>query len=182
MDAETFARLVAETGDKAYNFAWRLAGNEADARDLVSEAYARAFEGSGRYDPTRPFGAWLLTILRHVYLDALRRAERGRTLSLDMPLSEDAPAWADALPAPDAPLDEELGRAESLDLLSRALKALAPHYRAAVTLCDVEGLSYEEAAEVMDVPVGTVRSRVHQGRVKLREAYEEAERTHGRRS
>lgn len=185
MDAEDFARLVVETGDKAYNFACRLTGNEQDARDLVQEAYARAFESSDSYDLSRPFDSWLLTILRHVYLDAMRRVERARTVSLDAPLPGDAEpgeSWESVLPGGDEPAGDALAGRESLDLLQLALERLAPHYRAAVTLCDIEGLSYEEGAKVMGVPVGTVRSRLHEGRVKLREAYERVEKTAGRMS
>ena len=71
---------------------------------------------------------------------------------------------------------------ESLDLLQRALARLPTTYRSAITLCDVEGLSYEEIAQVMEIAVGTVRSRIHQGRVLLRRAYEELERSGGRLS
>jgi len=71
-------------------------------------------------------------------------------------------------------------RRESRDLVQRALERLPTTYRSAVTLCDVEGLSYEEIAKVMEVPVGTVRSRIHQGRLLLRRAYEELEKSGGR--
>jgi RNA polymerase sigma-70 factor (ECF subfamily) len=73
-------------------------------------------------------------------------------------------------------------RKESLDLLQKAMTRLPTTYRSAIALCDIEGLSYEEIAVVMEIPVGTVRSRIHQGRVLLRKAYEELERSGGVKS
>ncbi|MDE2489640.1 MAG: sigma-70 family RNA polymerase sigma factor [Elusimicrobia bacterium] len=182
MDAEAFAGLIAQAGDKAYNFAYRLAGNEPDARDLVQEAFTRALEHSDSYDQSRPFDSWLLRILHNVFLDAMRRHSHARTVSLDAPAPVEDAGWADLLPE-DAPLPpDELSRRESADLVQEALKALPTPYRSAVALCDIEGLSYDEIAKVMAIPVGTVRSRIHQGRLLLRKAYEELESRGGTRS
>jgi RNA polymerase sigma-70 factor (ECF subfamily) len=180
MDAQTFAGLIARAGDKAYNFAYRLAGNEPDARDLVQEAFTRAFEHAESYDKTRPFDAWLLRILHNVFLDAMRRHSHSRTVSLDAPAPVEDSGWSDLLPG-DEPLPaDELVRRESLDLLQKALQRVPPLYKSAVVLCDIEGLPYEEIARVLDVPVGTVRSRIHQGRLLCRRAYDELEKKGGR--
>ena len=180
MDAQTFADLIARAGDKAYNFAYRLAGNEPDARDLVQEAFARAFEHADSYDPTRPFDSWVLRILNNVFLDSVRRHSHTRTVSLDAPAPVEDTQWADLLPGDEPVPAEELVRRESVDILQKALARLPVTYRSAVALCDIEGLSYEEIAQVMAVPVGTVRSRIHQGRTLLRKAYEELEKTGGK--
>jgi RNA polymerase sigma-70 factor (ECF subfamily) len=182
MDAETFAGLIARAGDKAYNFAYRLAGNEPDARDLVQEAFSRALEHSGAYDPTRPFDSWLLRILHNVFLDSMRRHSHSRTVSLDAPAPVEDAGWADLLPGEEPSAADELILKESVDLLQKALARLPQTYRSAIALCDIEGLSYEEIAQVMAIPVGTVRSRIHQGRVLLRKSYEELERSGGARS
>ncbi|MFI5348244.1 MAG: RNA polymerase sigma factor [Elusimicrobiota bacterium] len=182
MDAETFAGLIAQAGDKAYNFAYRLSGNEPDARDLVQEAFSRALEHAGAYDPTRPFDSWLLRILHNVFLDSMRRHSHSRTVSLDAPAPVEDAGWADLLPGKEPSAADELILKESLDLLQRALARLPTTYRSAIALCDIEGLSYEDIAKVMEIPVGTVRSRIHQGRVLLRKAYEELERSGGMRS
>jgi RNA polymerase sigma-70 factor (ECF subfamily) len=182
MDAETFAGLIAQAGDKAYNFAYRLAGNEPDARDLVQEAFSRALEHAGAYDPTRPFDSWLMRILHNVFLDSMRRHSHSRTVSLDAPAPVEDAGWADLLPEDEPSPADELILKESLDLLQRALARLPITYRSAIALCDIEGMSYEEIAQVMAIPVGTVRSRIHQGRVLLRKAYEELERSGGIRS
>ena len=182
MDAETFAGLIARAGDKAYNFAYRLAGNEPDARDLVQEAFSRALEHAGAYDKTRPFDSWLLRILHNVFLDSMRRHSHSRTVSLDAPAPVEDAGWADLLPGEEPSAADELILKESLDLLQRALARLPTTYKSAIALCDIEGLSYEEIAQVMEIPVGTVRSRIHQGRVLLRKAYDELERSGGARS
>ena len=182
MDAQTFAGLIARAGDKAYNFAYRLAGNEPDARDLVQEAFSRAFEHSESYDPARPFDSWLLRILHNIFLDSMRRHSHTRTVSLDAPAPVEDAGWADLLPAEEPSPSDALVRKESVDLLQKALARLPGTYRSAVALCDIEGLAYEEIAVVMAIPVGTVRSRIHQGRVLLRKAYEELERSGGIRS
>lgn len=179
MDAQTFAGLIARAGDKAYNFAYRLSGNEPDARDLVQEAFARAFEHADSYDPTRPFDSWLLRIMHNVFLDAMRRHSHSRTVSLDAPAPVADSGWTDLLPEDEPSATDEMILAESLDILQKALARLPTMYRTAVVLCDIEGLPYEQIAEVMGVPVGTVRSRIHQGRTLLRKAYEELEKTGG---
>jgi RNA polymerase sigma-70 factor (ECF subfamily) len=180
MDAQTFAGLIARAGDKAYNFAYRLSGNEPDARDLVQEAFARAFEHAESYDPSRPFDSWLLRILHNIFLDAMRRHSHSRTVSLDAPTPVEDSSWADLLPGEEPSASDEMIRSESLDLLQKALARLPTTYRSAIALCDIEGLPYEQIAEVMAVPVGTVRSRIHQGRVLLRKAYEELEKSGGK--
>lgn len=181
MEPQAFADLLRQAGDKAYNFAYRLAGNEQDARDLVQEAFARALEHAGSYDPSRAFDSWLLRILHNIFLDGARRLAYRRTVSLDAPTPIEDASWEDILPAKDLSAADELIRRESIDMVQLALERLPPHYKAAVVLCDIEGMSYDDIARIMDVPVGTIRSRIHQGRVLARKAYEELERSGGRR-
>lgn len=181
MEPQAFAGLLRQAGDKAYNFAYRLAGNEQDARDLVQEAFARALERFESYDAQRPFDSWLLRILHNIFLDGTRRLAARRTVSLDAPAPIDDGSWEDILPEQEPSAASELSRRESVDMVQLALERLPAHYKAAVLLCDVEGMSYDDIARVMDVPVGTVRSRIHQGRMLARKAYEELERSGGRR-
>lgn len=173
---EAFVELIRRHGDKAYNFAFRLTGNEADARDLVQDALLKAYRSRDRYDESRPFDSWLLKIMQNVYLDAMRREKP--TVPLDAPHEEGARDADELLPARDESPAESALRAERDRALQRALDSLPAHYRAAVALCDIEGLSYEEISRVMTCPVGTVRSRVHQGRVLLKKAFEKLEGGH----
>ena len=170
--ADIFADIVERCADKAYNFAYRLSGNEQDARDLVQEAFAKAFEHWGRYDPSKPFEAWLNRILHNVFLDQMRRYDHGHTVSLDAPAPAEDTEWESILPGKDREPVEALLKEERSGLLQRALDSLPVHYRSAVTLCDIEDISYERISEIMGCPVGTVRSRVHQGRLLLRREFE----------
>lgn len=174
-----FSELIRQWGEKAYNFAYRLAGNEQDAKDLTQEAYARAYEHFSDYDRTRPFDSWLCRILHNIYLDDVRRYAHGHNVSLDAPAPVDGAAWEEILSSREPELSAGLTRREEDDLLQKALNAVPAHYRAAVTLCDIEGLSYEQISEIMACPVGTVRSRIHQGRLLIRKAYEQLERSGG---
>ena len=175
-----FSELIRAHGEKAYNFAYRLSGNEADAADLTQEAFARAFEHWRSYDKARSFEAWLFRILRNIYLDGVRLYAHSHTVSLDAPSPVDDSTWEDILPGSDPELGASTDRRESDELIQRALGAIAVHYRTAVTLCDIEGLSYEEIGRIMDCPVGTVRSRIHEGRRLIRKAYERLEKSGGK--
>lgn len=173
LSSDAFWTLVQRHGDKLYNFAWRLVGNDANAADLVQEALARAFEHRDRYDPHRPFDAWVGRILHNHFLDNVRRYESKHTVSFDAPFdSHDASSLLEGLPGDDPnPMDSTL-KQEQDAAIRRALAEVPPVYRVAVILCDIENYSYETIAEMMDCPIGTVRSRIHQGRRLLRASFD----------
>jgi RNA polymerase sigma-70 factor (ECF subfamily) len=178
--SESFAELISLCGEKAYNFAYRLAGNEHEARDLVSEAFLRALEHFGSYDPKRPFEAWLLRILHNIHLDGVRRYAHGRTVSLDAPSPIEEVPWEEILPGGDPEPGSGLVRQEEESLVQKALGSIPIHYRTAVILCDIEGFSYEDIGRIMACPLGTVRSRIHQGRTLIRKAWEKTQQKGGR--
>lgn len=172
LSSDAFWTLVQRHGDKLYNFAWRLVGNDADAADLVQEALARAFESRNRYDVNRPFDAWVGRILHNHFLDNTRRYERRHTVSYDAPIkSQDDSSLLDGLPGRDPNPADALLHQERDAVIRRTLADLPPVYRAAVILCDIENYPYETMADIMDCPVGTVRSRIHHGRRLLRESF-----------
>lgn len=173
--SEDFRELLRLWGEKAYNFAYRLSGNEQDAQDLMQEAFMKAYEHFSSYDRTRPFDSWLLRILHNIYLDGVRRYAHSHTVSLDAPSPVDSP-WKEILPGCEAEPGKDISRRETDEMVQKALNSVPIHYRTAVTLCDIEGLSYDEIGEIMDCPVGTVRSRIHQGRLLIRRAYESLEK------
>ena len=147
-------------GRKIYNFAYRLTGNADDAHDLVQEVLLRVRRGLAAYTP-RSFDGWLWRITRNAFLDEVRRRNRRPTT----PLPEDDRGVGPAAPAP----EEVLASVRLGEDLQRALLALPYEFREAVVLCDVVGLSYEEIAGAVGIPVGTVRSRIHRGRKMLKE-------------
>ena len=149
-------------GDRVYRLAYRLTGNRHDAEDLTQEVFVRVFRSLERYTPGS-FEGWLHRITTNLFLDGARRRARIRF----GPLADDA---ADRLPGRD-PTPERAYLDATFDAdVQAALDSLAPAFRAAVVLCDIEGLSYEEIAVILDVPMGTVRSRIHRGRSQLRAA------------
>jgi RNA polymerase sigma factor (sigma-70 family) len=155
----TWEEIARDQGRFLYNVAYRLAGNDADAKDLVQEALVRVRRGLETYTPGSLEG-WLARIVTNLFLDEVRRRRRRPTVALPEQPDRVLPPTA----APDA-VSEEF----SADV-QRALAALPDEFRTAVVLCDVVGLSYDEIADSQGVPVGTVRSRIHRGRRLLRTA------------
>ena len=164
--------VVREHSARVYRLAYRLTGNQHDAEDLTQEVFVRVFRSLSKYTPGT-FEGWLHRITTNLFLDQARRKQRIRFEGL----AEDA---ADRLqgrePTPAQVYDDTNFDAD----VQSALDALAPEYRAAVVLCDIEGLSYEEIAATLGVKLGTVRSRIHRGRAQLRAALEHRAPRRGR--
>jgi RNA polymerase sigma-70 factor (ECF subfamily) len=155
--------IVREHGDRVYRLAYRLAGNQHDAEDLTQETFIRVFRNLASYQPGT-FEGWLHRITTNLFLDMVRRRSRLRM--------EGLPDDTDRL-MDDGPSPEEVYTETHLDPdLQESLDELAPEFRAAVVLCDVEGLSYEEIGATLGVKLGTVRSRIHRGRQALRSSLE----------
>src|ERR1035441_5315455 len=158
----TWEEVVRQHSARVYRLAYRLTGNTHDAEDLTQEVFVRVFRSLANYTPGT-FEGWLHRITTNLFLDMARRRQRIRFEGL----GDETAQWlrgGEPTPAQvfdDCHLDGDI---------QAALKALAPEYRAAVLLCDIEGLSYEEIAETLGVKLGTVRSRIHRGRAQLRAA------------
>ena len=156
--------IVRTHSQRVYRLAYRLTGNQHDAEDLTQEVFIRVFRSLSSYQPGT-FEGWLHRITTNLFLDMVRRRARIRFDSL----GEDAD---DRLPGRE-PSPERIFVDSHMDAdIEAALASLAPEFRAAVVLCDIEGLSYEEIATTLDVKLGTVRSRIHRGRSQLRAALE----------
>jgi len=158
-EVPTWEEVARTHGRFLYNVAYRLTGNDDDAFDLVQEALLRVRKGLETYRPGSMEG-WLSRIVTNVFLDEVRRKRR-RPVEV---LPEDPERLLPSTPGADEPTDT------LSDEVQVALRRLPEEFRTAVVLCDVVGLSYEEIADAIAVPVGTVRSRIHRGRRLLREA------------
>ena len=158
-DIEAFGRLVDRYGEQARRVARGILGDSHDGDDAAQDAFLSALRNLGRYDPSRPFGPWLMRIVSNAAVDRRRRNKVRSTEAL----SPTAPARA-AGPA------TETDRRSMLQALERGLALLPERQRIAVTLFDVEGYSHAEIAEVLQVPQGTVRSDVFHGRRALRQS------------
>jgi RNA polymerase sigma factor (sigma-70 family) len=154
--------VVRTHGARVSRLAYRLTGNAHDAEDLTQDVFVRVFRSLSSYSPGT-FEGWLHRITTNLFLDSMRRRARIRFEAL----ADDAPErLAGREPSPAQAYDDTHWD----DDVQRALDALAPEFRAAVVLCDIEGLTYDEIADVLGIKLGTVRSRIHRGRSRLREA------------
>ncbi|WP_168582014.1 RNA polymerase sigma factor SigE [Gephyromycinifex aptenodytis] len=158
----SWEEVVEEHSARVYRLAYRLTGNPYDAEDLTHDVFIRVFRSLGSYQPGT-FEGWLHRITTNLFLDRMRRKQRIRFDAL----SEDAAA---RLPSRSSGPEQAYDETHFDDDVQRALDSLSPEFRAAVVLCDIEGLSYEEISEVLGVKLGTVRSRIHRGRALLRES------------
>jgi RNA polymerase sigma-70 factor (ECF subfamily) len=156
--------VVRDHSARVYRLAYRLTGNSYDAEDLTQEVFVRVFRSLSSYTPGT-FEGWLHRITTNLFLDMARRRQRIRFEGLG---DETESRLGGAEPTPAQAFDDRHLDGD----IQAALKALAPEYRAAVILCDIEGLSYEEIAVTLGIKLGTVRSRIHRGRAQLRAALE----------
>ncbi|MEK7233837.1 MAG: RNA polymerase sigma factor [Elusimicrobiota bacterium] len=162
--------LIDANANKAYCFAMGLCGNEDDARELVQEAFAKAMDRIDTHDPSLPFEAWFLTVLKHLYLDGTKKYEKRHSQSLDMPIDESGLSVSDGVvDIREMSLLDRMERQENTNLVRRAMRALTPDARAVLLMIDLEGLSYEEAAAVMACPLNTLRSRIVRARAALKQ-------------
>ncbi|MBD3334191.1 MAG: sigma-70 family RNA polymerase sigma factor [Candidatus Eisenbacteria bacterium] len=170
-DETAFRKLVEKYQRIVYNIVWRMVRNDEDARDLTQEAFIRVHRALRTFDTSRTFSTWLYRIATNLCIDHHRK-RRLRTLSIDAEPAggerREPLALPDEGPAPDR-LHETKSLAQRIDAL---LEKLSPTYRAILHLRYREQLSYEEMAEVLETPLGTVKARLHRAHRKLRELLE----------
>jgi RNA polymerase sigma-70 factor (ECF subfamily) len=158
----SWEEIVSTHSGRVYRLAYRLTGNQHDAEDLTQEVFVRVFRSLSTYTPGT-FEGWLHRITTNLFLDMVRRKQRIRFDALGDDAAERLPSRE---PSPQQVFNDTHFDAD----VQQALDTLAPEFRAAVVLCDIEGLSYEEIAATLGVKLGTVRSRIHRGRSHLRKA------------
>lgn len=170
---DKFERLAEDHFSSVFGTALRLTRDKEEAEDLAQEAIVRAYEAFDRFDG-RNFKAWILRILTNLYINRYRKRQReGYRGSLD---EEEAPEpMAPTGETPDRLLFDEMLPGE----IEQALQKVPDVFRTAVVLSDIEGMNYEEVAESLEVPVGTVRSRLARGRAILRKELERYAKEHG---
>jgi len=158
----SWEEVVTQHSARVYRLAYRLTGNPHDAEDLTQEVFVRVFRSLSTFTPGT-FEGWLHRITTNLFLDQARRRSRFR---FD-PLADDSENRIPGrVPSPDAQVHDRLLD----DDVEAALANLSPDFRAAVVLCDIEGLTYDEIADVLGLKLGTVRSRIHRGRTMLRKS------------
>jgi RNA polymerase sigma-70 factor (ECF subfamily) len=170
-DAEAFQTLVLRYQDRVYNTAYRLTGDRTLAEDLTQEVFFKAYKALKKFQGKSSFSTWLYRITVNACTSEWRKAaaqKRGKEVPFPK-AGEDAegrqwePAGTDGNPG------EQAERAERNALVQKAIESLEDDYRTVVVLRDIEGFSYEDIAEIIERPVGTVRSRLHRARSELKE-------------
>jgi RNA polymerase sigma-70 factor (ECF subfamily) len=172
-DQARFAELAMSYTDQLYSAALRMTRNPSDADDLVQETYLRAYRGFGGFKEGTNLKAWLYKILTNTFINTYR-AKKRRPEETDFDDVEEFSLYnrlggLEAASAGRTPESEVLDAMPD-EVVKAALESLPEQFRMAVLLADVEGFSYKEIAEIMDVPVGTVMSRLHRGRKQLQKA------------
>ena len=165
-DADAREDLARRSGAAAYRLALQLLGDREQARDVAQDAVMRFFATLGRMDPERPIAPWLLRIVRNRVIDLRRRARARGGEPASASSLEDAEEPRDAAPGP----AERSERRELQRVVWACLARLDPSHREILVLRDYQDLSYRDIASVLDIPVGTVMSRLHAARRRLREA------------
>ena len=152
-----------------YSFFARLSGDQELAEDLTQEVFLRLYLHAGNYTPTAKFTTYLYRIVRNCWIDQLRRQKtRGRSESLDRPLSEDS-VLSDHLASPvESPL-ASLERADRAKAVNEAVASLPDEQKTVFVLAEVQGLKYQEIAEILEIPLGTVKSRMYVAVNRLQE-------------
>ncbi len=165
-DVNAFEELMAAYEKNVYNLALRMVNDREDAADMAQEAFIKAYQSLSSFRGDSKFSVWLYRIVSNVCLDFLRRRNRRSTVSLSVEDDEGEEAQLD-IPdetfSPEAQLERRLTR----EAVQRGLSGLPPDSRQILLLREIQGLSYEEIAQVLDLEVGTVKSRLFRARKKL---------------
>ena len=178
-DRDAFRELVETHQERIFRLAMRtLRCRPETAEDLCQEVFLRAWKALPRFDGAVRFGTWIHKIAVHACISEYRRNKAlkrsGKTLSIDQPFGgdeDDAPCLEPA--ARDVEPGERAHQIEFARAAREALAHLAEEFRDAVLLRDMQGLNYDEISEILEVPAGTVRSRIHRGRAQLQQLLEE---------
>jgi len=165
-ETQAFNLLVVKYQNMAYSVAYRMLHDEDAAADVVQDSFIKAFRALGNFQGGS-FRSWLMRIVANTCYDVLRSQQRRATDSLDDLLVEHdhLPGLVDRAESPESYAE----RMELNNFLETAIQALPPQQRLVLVLCDIHGYAYEEIAEIADLPMGTVKSRISRARLRLRD-------------
>src|ERR1051326_544771 len=167
-----FDKLVRAYEKRVYNLAYRLSGHYDEANDISVDAFIRVFQALKLFRGEANFSTWLFRIVTNVYLDRRKRTRNKQHLSLEEYIELEENSVARQIEDPSPTPSEVAEQRERHDVLQSAIASLPDYQRAMVVLYHTEGLSYDEIASVMELPIGTVKSRLNRARLMLREKLE----------
>ena len=166
-DQVAYAQLLRKYQNSVYNLCRKMVRNPEDARDLAQEAFVKTFATLERYNPVYAFSSWLYKITANLCIDHIRK-QRMKLYSIDDPVEGDEGPIARQLEDPGQRPDEISERGEMRLAIRTAIDRLPPHYRMILIMRHQEQLSYEEIAQALDIPLGTVKARIHRAREGLK--------------
>ncbi|SDH75821.1 RNA polymerase, sigma subunit, SigW [Aneurinibacillus thermoaerophilus] len=166
-DRDAFAELVDLYKDKIYHVSYRMLGNRQEAEDVAQETFLRVYANLDSYDPKYKFSTWIYRIASNLSIDVIRK--RKKNLSIDAEITgADGVDWHDRLADTSKGPEEEVLTDELQEEVQGAIMGLSPKYRVVMLLRYIENLSLQEISEVVQLPVSTIKTRIHRGREALR--------------
>ena len=161
-DEAAWGALVSRHTRRVFNVAYRFVGRVDEAEDLTQDIFVKVYQSLARYRPEEgSFASWLGTVARNQSIDNYRRRREEKRRRVD------SEAILDIVPSTQEGQHKALERAERAELVHQGLRALPSDLRQPIVLCDLQGLAYEEAASILGIPLGTVKSRINRGRLEL---------------
>ncbi len=169
-DVEAFEELICAYEHRIYNIAYKMMGNPEDAMDVAQEALLKIYKSLKKFKNQSTFSTWVYRVAMNTCLDELRKKKRGFLL-----LMNDAEGYGNGIvdSSSDSLPEVSYERKERLKSLQNAIQELIPDYKSVIILRDIQGFSYEEIAEILHCPLGTVKSRINRARTELRKKLSE---------
>jgi len=166
-DERAFRALLEKYERAVFSICLRMVRNRDEAADLAQDSFIRVFGSLDRYNPAYAFSSWLFKITSNLCIDHLRK-RRIVTFAMDEPVESEKGEFARQYESPDPTPDETFSRNEKMQKLEAGIAALPEHYRIMLVLRHQEDMSYEEIAESLSIPLGTVKARIHRAREMLK--------------
>jgi RNA polymerase sigma-70 factor (ECF subfamily) len=170
-DRRAFAELVELYKDKIYHLGYRMLNQKQEAEDVVQETFLRVYMNLERYDENQKFSTWIYRIATNLCIDRLRKKKPNYSIDAEMSDNEGTD-WHAILPSDEAGPEEELILSETQHNIRNAIQSLPDKYRTVVVLRYLHDMSLQEISDVLEMPVTTVKTRVHRGREFLRKKLE----------
>lgn len=175
-DVDAFEQLIGLHEKRVYNYAYRLTGNHEDAKDMAQEAFVRVYTSLPDFRGDSSFATWLFRIVYNASLDELRKRNRQKVVSLNEPVvaGDDEPISRE-LAGDEVGPEEALERVEIQRAVQESIATLDEEYRAVIVMRDIQGFSYNEIADKLEINLGTVKSRLNRARNALKEKFGDLE-------
>lgn len=166
---DSFDILISMYIDKAYSVAFGVMGNSHDANDITQEAFIKVYKNIDKFNFQSAFNTWLYRIVKNACIDELRKRKKSTVISIDAGIDSDDGEYILQIPDESPGIQEILEEKEAGIYLAEALAELKENHRAVLVLADIKNYDYSEIADMLDIPVGTVKSRISRARIKLAE-------------